>query len=270
MSDDLPSSPPDSPGRYRQIWTCIKQRQEELENKQRELEEWDFELQEKERQHRESRLFLARKMSELEARELRAAKEEERRLSRYSALSGSPAPSADKMTPPSSSKKMRTPQSPGTPLGDSKLSDDLEDRSTQTDTSMYQENSPSKRLNSCKQLCRFGVVLSLAVKVCVLIAAVAFPQLSSAPMQKLTAWLPAPVSGSADPSIHNCSGVLSETRWALTQLQGKHDELEQMLLAGQEPSKGSDTDPAASVVPATDQLPVEWTWLSLWSWLIGA
>ena len=31
------------------------------------LQEWDFELKEEKRQNRESRLFLARKMSELEA-----------------------------------------------------------------------------------------------------------------------------------------------------------------------------------------------------------
>merc|ERR1719478_1487460 len=103
-----PSSPPQSPGRFREAWAGLKQWEEELEGKQRNLEEWDFELQEEKRQHRESRLFLARKMSELEARELRAAKQEERRLS---ALSGTPTSSVDmfERTPPSSSKKLQTP-----------------------------------------------------------------------------------------------------------------------------------------------------------------
>jgi hypothetical protein len=273
LSDELPSSPPDSPGRYRQVWTVMKQREEELEDKHRQLEEWDFDLQEEKRQHRESRLFLARKMSELEARELRAAKEEERRLSRNSTLSGSPTPSMEKMTPPSSCKT-RSPKSLGTLSEDSKLSHDFEDRSTQTDISTYQEQAPFGRRLTCKQLCRFGLVFSLAVKVCVLIAAVVLPRFSSGTVQNLAAWLPLPLSTSVPPAsdeslLYNCSGILHETRLAFTVLQHKHDELEKMMLAGSESLGGSDND-AASLAPASDQLPAKWTWLSFWDWLLGA
>lgn len=113
----LPSSPPDSPGRMRQFWRVMKQREEELESKQRQLEEFEkdafelkealeqqaFELKEEKREQRRSRRFLAKKMSELEARELRAAKQEERRFSastsESSALERTPCPSSIDSSP---------------------------------------------------------------------------------------------------------------------------------------------------------------------------
>lgn len=195
----MPSSPPDSPGRLRQFWACMKQRQEELENKQRHLEEWDFELKEEKRQQRESRLFLARKMSELEAKELRASKREERRLS---ALSGTPASSMER-TPPSSSK----PLSPSSGMSPERFQSfaELIDTAAQTEETTAgaaaapaeQERCrphPCRRATSlCKRLFHFGVALQFAVKACVLIGVVVVPELPSEAVESIAAWLPVPL-----------------------------------------------------------------------------
>jgi len=183
----------------------LKQWEEELEGKQRSLEEWDFELKEEKRQHRESRLFLARKMSELEARELRAAKEEERRLS---GLSGTPASSGDR-TPPSSSKKSRTPLRGSPPGGLKPSPEELVDHATQTEEmtaalgaeaaqqdlrgQVGRRQSCRRATSLCKRLCQFVVALHLAMKAFYLIGVVVVPELPSETVQSMAAWLPAPL-----------------------------------------------------------------------------
>lgn len=189
--EDAAASPngfPESPERLRESWACLNQREEEFEAKQRHLEEWDFELKEEKRQHRESRLFLARKMSDLEARELRAARDDERR---HSGISGTPASSDGARTPPSSSKNLRE-NLRGTPPRGLKAFPELAHNTTQTEEQMaaLSEQNPCRR-HRCRRLgILIGVVL---LKVCLLIGVVVVPELSNESVESMAAWLPVPL-----------------------------------------------------------------------------
>jgi len=176
----LPNTPPQSPRKLKEAWSALKQFEEELESKQRHLEEWDFELKEEQRQHRESRRILARKMSELEARELRAAKHEERRLS---ATSGTPSSSLKGLsvgaTPPSSSMQKRvslgsTPEhciaSPSEAGGDA--------AEIVPTVLTYDDSDEAGWPRSSRRLCRFGTLLQLVVKAVILFGVLVAPELS--------------------------------------------------------------------------------------------
>lgn len=175
-------------------WAFLKRREEDMEAKQRELEEWDFELKEEKQEHREKRIFLARKMSELEAREHRAACDERR----LSALSGTPASSVDWTPPrtPPSGTRSRTP-SAGTPE-QRRLSGASTEAATQTEQS--EEAAADKDVvlgrrcrratGICKRLCKFGIALQVAVKVFLLVGVVVGPELPRDTVEKMATWLP--------------------------------------------------------------------------------
>lgn len=230
-----------------------------MESKQQLLEQWDFELQEEKRQHRESRLFLARKMSELEGRELRAAKDEERRLS---AFSGSPSPSIER-TPPSSRARTPTP----------KLTEELAHTATQTWAA--EDNTaaanPSKRTHTCKRMCRFGLTSCLVVKICVLLAFIIVPELPSETVENMAVWLPVPlvtfasfgnstsVKSSDSVAGESCCEALQEARVELAKLQEPAPVKE--VLPADEQSTGPTS--GSGLLPATvDGLPSP----SLWFW----
>jgi len=192
-----PCSPPLSPGQLKDAWSYLKRREEDMESKQRELEEWDFELKEEKRQNRESRLFLARKMSELEAREHRAACDE-RRLSN---LSGTAASSVDWTPPrtPPSGTRLRTPPR-GTPE-QRRLSGASTESATQTEQT--EEAAAEKDVvlgrrcrratGMCKRLFKFGIALQLVVKVFLLVGVVVVPELPNGIVEKMATWSPVPL-----------------------------------------------------------------------------
>jgi len=185
-----PTSPPQSPGQLKDAWAYLKRREEDMESKQRELEEWDFELKEEKRQHRESRLFLARKMSELEAREHRAACGE-RRLSTLSGTTASSVEWTPPRTPPSGTR-LRTP-SRDTPE-QRRLSGASTDTATQTeqteeaaaDKDVVVGQRCRRATGICKRLFKFFMV----AKVFLLIGVVVVPALPRDTVETIATWLP--------------------------------------------------------------------------------
>jgi len=262
IATTLPSTPPDSPGRYRQVWLCLKQREEELEEKQQQLEEWDFELQEEKRQHRESRLFLARKMSELEARELRAAKEEERRLSRVSTRSGSQATSLDR-TPPSASKHTRNHLLETPPrrlnLGEESEGPSHSEQTLESSTTTAVHDEQQCGGKRAGNQARVGMLFLIAAKVCILIGIVLSPNI---PL--LTRWL----SPHVDVDGSNCTAVLNETQTQLSSILERHRALEEEVAVGSvrddvSSHSGLSRSQSHSIQPSA----FDWGWeaMSLWA-----
>lgn len=229
--------------------------------KQRELEEMDFDLKEEKKQHRESRLFLARKMSELEARELRSAKERER-LS----LLSTPCSSADR-TPASSRRSSITP-SRGTPTqllnSPTQELEELVHAEVQTAAP-----HPIEEASSWRRSCRpsFLCIAVMLAKAFYVAGVVILPEMPAETLAEMAAWVPGPLRDAMlsfeigiDLQEHNetiaqaivnqtsslqvdasCQEALHQTRMALASLQkGRNDPT-------QRHATGGETAPAASL-----------------------
>jgi hypothetical protein len=230
---------------------------------QRKVVLWDFELLYEKRQHKEGRKFLARKMSELEARELKAAREDERRLSNTSALSGTPVSSMDR-TPPSSGKKLR-----GTPLGETPEHpcNDIADAEVQTEDLMAQQDGRGRCKKSCKMLLWFALV----VKACVIAVVVFAPELPQTMLEKVTSQAVSLVAGRVTGLMAfegGCEEALESARLEITQL---HMQMKDTLsvetsmdgLAKQDAESPSSSSPA--VLASSNWF---WhTWSAMTSWL---
>jgi hypothetical protein len=236
---DLPPSPCRARGnaQLQMAWSRLKQREEQLFAQESEvkrqhglLEEQDFELQEERRQHQESILFLARKTSELEARESRVA-DRERRLSGISGTPGSSAgsPSPNKnlrkhagATPPrprSTPPRRHCPSFATTavqtevltltmPPPPSPVTQQECELPTGAEDTPPQKEMTKKKKGRCRRVCCCGRWLKFFIEALILIGIFTLPQLPRETAQNAVSSLPLPLQnvvhmmvGGREPSV---------------------------------------------------------------------